>query len=167
MRYDFGRLLYGLRGLMGPMIEAMPFPLSDFSLAINAWGGIDGRVWRGTLGLDLVEFGKMTRSMNAAQARVAAHAEAKAGMFAIVEALASYAVDHAGKYPETLEALIKPDANGKAYIAGAENLLDPWGNPYHYEAPTSERPKLRLCSFGKDGKPGGEGEDADIDSAGD
>ncbi len=37
---------------------------------------------------------------------------------------------------------------------------DPWGNPYVYE---STGGRFAIKSLGKDGKPGGEGLDADID----
>jgi general secretion pathway protein G len=43
-------------------------------------------------------------------------------------------------------------------------LLDPWQHPYVYIEPTPEHPKPRVLSLGADGKPGGEGECADIDS---
>jgi len=49
------------------------------------------------------------------------------------------------------------DAHGKL-------LLDPWKRPYVYLAPTQEHPRPRVVSLGADGKPGGEGESADIDS---
>lgn len=39
---------------------------------------------------------------------------------------------------------------------------DPWGNPYQYSpAPAGDSP-ITLYSFGADGKPGGEGQDADV-----
>ena len=49
------------------------------------------------------------------------------------------------------------DANG-------ELLLDPWKHPYVYLEPTSAHPRPRVVSLGADGKFGGEGESADIDS---
>ena len=66
-------------------------------------------------------------------------------------------------YPDTLQGLVENDSgspkwNGP-YLRGDEVPLDPWGNPYHYE------PKGRdfiLMSYGADGAPGGEGDDADI-----
>lgn len=39
---------------------------------------------------------------------------------------------------------------------------DPWGRPYVYEPPSAARPQGRVLSLGGDGKPGGEGEAADI-----
>jgi general secretion pathway protein G len=45
--------------------------------------------------------------------------------------------------------------------------LDPWGRPYVYVAPGTINPEsYDLYSLGRDGKPGGDGEDADITSWG-
>jgi general secretion pathway protein G len=44
---------------------------------------------------------------------------------------------------------------------------DPWGRAYLYEAPGRENPETYdLSSLGRDGRPGGEGEDADVTSWG-
>ena len=40
---------------------------------------------------------------------------------------------------------------------------DPWKNPYVYEPPSAGRP-YRVISYGKDGLPGGETDDVDIDN---
>jgi general secretion pathway protein G len=39
---------------------------------------------------------------------------------------------------------------------------DPWGTPYQYSVPGSKGQPFALYSFGADGKPGGEGTDADV-----
>jgi general secretion pathway protein G len=39
--------------------------------------------------------------------------------------------------------------------------LDPWGKPYLYRIP-GEKGDFDLISYGKDGQPGGTGENADI-----
>jgi general secretion pathway protein G len=45
--------------------------------------------------------------------------------------------------------------------------LDPWGRPYIYRAPGEVNPEgYDLVSLGRDGRPGGEGEDADVTSWG-
>lgn len=41
--------------------------------------------------------------------------------------------------------------------------IDPWGNPYAYLYP-GEHGVFDIVSYGRDGAPGGEGEDADIGS---
>ena len=38
---------------------------------------------------------------------------------------------------------------------------DPWGRPYVYRTP-GPKGEFEILSFGRDGKPGGSGEDADI-----
>ncbi len=40
--------------------------------------------------------------------------------------------------------------------------LDPWGNAYLYQVPGEEGRPFSIISLGADGKPGGEGNDADI-----
>jgi general secretion pathway protein G len=92
------------------------------------------------------------------------HTVAMSDIAALENALTNYAVENAGKYPDSLEVLITPDENGHTYLQGRSTVpKDPWKNEYIYEAPSGGRP-LRILSYGKDGGPGGEGEDADIDN---
>ncbi len=72
-----------------------------------------------------------------------------------------------GHYPRMengLEALVTQPANEPRwdgpYLKKAVPL-DPWGNPYVFRSP-GEHGEYDLISYGKDGKPGGEGEAADI-----
>jgi len=45
--------------------------------------------------------------------------------------------------------------------------LDPWGRPFMYASPGTENPQTYdLYTLGRDGKPGGDGEDADVTSWG-
>jgi len=85
-------------------------------------------------------------------------------------ALDSYRLDN-GSYPTTeqgLEALRdRPvrepvSANWKGPYLRKAVPLDPWGQPYIYTAASTQAAAFELRSLGKDGKPGGEGEDADI-----
>ena len=72
------------------------------------------------------------------------------------------------RYPtsdEGLQALVaRPQAaeswNGP-YLQKASGLTDPWGRPYQYKAP-GERGRFDIFSYGADGAPGGDGEDADV-----
>lgn len=81
-------------------------------------------------------------------------------------ALDTYRLD-VGEFPTTeqgLQALRKKPG-------GAENWdgpylpkqipEDPWGNPYHYKCP-GEHGDYDIISYGADGRPGGEEEDADV-----
>lgn len=72
-----------------------------------------------------------------------------------------------GRFPraeEGLSVLMKkpegaPRWNGP-YLKGAVPL-DPWGNAYVYRIPNNGQ-DYEIVSYGKDGRPGGEGEDADV-----
>lgn len=79
----------------------------------------------------------------------------------LVTALDSYRLD-VGQYPRTLEGLVENDSGRESwagpYLRG-ELPRDPWGNDYHYELAGRD---FRLLSYGADGVPGGEGDDADI-----
>jgi len=91
---------------------------------------------------------------------------AKAQIDALDKALDQYRLD-TGRYPTTelgLNALIQrpqdePKWNGP-YLKKAVPL-DPWGRAYVYRAP-GEKGDFDILSLGKDGQPGGSGENADI-----
>lgn len=91
---------------------------------------------------------------------------AKAQMDALEKALDQYRLD-TGRYPATelgLNALVQRPANepkwNGPYLKKAVPL-DPWGKPYVYKSP-GERADFDIVSYGKDGQPGGSGENADI-----
>jgi len=92
---------------------------------------------------------------------------AKAQIDALEKALDQYRLD-TGHYPSTelgLVALVqKPQAEPKwagPYLR-KEVPLDPWGKPYVYKMPGEKGADFDLLSYGKDGQPGGTGENADI-----
>lgn len=87
-------------------------------------------------------------------------------------ALNNYRLDN-GRYPSTeqgLEALINepsiyplPNSWSGPYLEKREIPKDPWGNDYQYENPgTHNSHRYDLWSYGKDGREGGSGEDADV-----
>jgi len=91
---------------------------------------------------------------------------ARAQIDSLEKALDQYRLDMR-RYPnaeEGLDALVaKPVAastwNGP-YLKKAVPS-DPWGRPFVYRVP-GEKAEFDLVSLGRDGKPGGAGEDADI-----
>lgn len=91
----------------------------------------------------------------------ATRATAEANISTLAGACEDYAVTNMGRYPESLEVLVQPDADGHTYLNRETVPLDPWGQPFLYEPPQGGR-KLNIVSYGKDGVPGGEGDDADI-----
>lgn len=97
-------------------------------------------------------------------------AKAKADIQRLDSALQLYNLDIGG-YPSSdqgLRALVQAPSgiNEVRYRAGgyvSSLELDPWGNPYQYDAPGRRSGKAYdLFSFGADGVEGGEGENADI-----
>lgn len=74
-----------------------------------------------------------------------------------------------GKLPDTgtLEFL-RTEPSGMSgtwrgpYLSNDEALLDPWGNPFVIIVPGEKNTDFDIVSYGADGQPGGEGEDADI-----
>ena len=87
----------------------------------------------------------------------------------LMQALKLYKLDNL-RYPSAsqgLQALVaKPTvdpvpANWKPYLDKLPN--DPWGNAYKYLNP-GIKGEIDVMSLGADGKPGGEGKDADIGS---
>ena len=92
----------------------------------------------------------------------------KAQIDALQKSLDQYRLD-VGRYPSTEQGLAvlvtKPGDEPKwagPYLSKAVPK-DPWGNDYQYRAP-GEHGEYDLLSLGKDGRPGGEGEDADLTS---
>lgn len=83
-------------------------------------------------------------------------------------ALESFYID-VGRYPATDEGLRalheKPQGvrNWKGPYLKKNVPPDPWGNPYAYRAP-GRNGGYEIVSFGADGKEGGDGENADINS---
>jgi len=84
-------------------------------------------------------------------------------------ALDQYRLD-VGSYPTTaigLDALVRnpnvPNWNGP-YLKKSAVPNDPWGKPYLYKCCPGDHGEYDILSYGADGAPGGEGENADITS---
>jgi general secretion pathway protein G len=89
---------------------------------------------------------------------------AKADITTITSGVKDYYIQNSGRYPESLEELITPDENGITYISGRKIPKDPWGREYLYDPYPGENRGPRVFTNGKDGQPGGEGEDRDMDN---
>ncbi|MEN9706020.1 MAG: type secretion system protein [Pseudomonadota bacterium] len=92
---------------------------------------------------------------------------ARAQIDALDKALEQYRIDmgHLPSASQGLEALnVAPQGEtgwSGPYLKKAVPL-DPWGNAYVYAVPGTHGNDFDLFSFGKDGREGGKGEDADI-----
>jgi general secretion pathway protein G len=103
------------------------------------------------------------------QARLTA---AKTDIRTISGALDAYRLDNF-KYPTSeqgLQALVKQPADPTITNYAVGGYLkslpkDPWGNPYVYVTPGADGHDYDITSYGRDGKPGGEGPDADISTS--
>jgi len=88
-------------------------------------------------------------------------------------ALDSYRLDN-GYYPTTQQGLAAlrtmpttspAPHNWRGPYLRRDVPLDPWDRPYMYASPGEHNPtSFDLISLGRDGRPGGEGDDADITS---
>ncbi len=94
-------------------------------------------------------------------------ASARTQVEAIARALESYRLDN-GAYPSAASGLAalrsrpanQPRWNGP-YLQ-KDVPLDPWGNPYVYRPVAANGRDFELYSLGRDGRPGGAGDNADI-----
>ncbi len=97
---------------------------------------------------------------------------AQSDIRAIQTALDLYRLDNF-KYPTTeqgLQALVTQptDPSITNYRSGGYLSAlpkDPWNNPYQYVSPGANGRDYDIISYGRDGKPGGEGYDADISTS--
>ena len=94
---------------------------------------------------------------------------AKAQIEAFEKSLDTYRLD-VGRYPtgeEGLAALMAAPASAGAKWNGPYLKKgvppDPWGHPYQYRSPAAKG-EYEIVSLGRDGQPGGAGDNADISS---
>ncbi|HET7775251.1 MAG TPA: type II secretion system major pseudopilin GspG, partial [Azospira sp.] len=91
---------------------------------------------------------------------------ARAQIDALDKALDAYRLD-VGRYPTSEQGLnaLVAQPPGVAKWAGPYLKkgvpMDPWSKPYVYKSP-GEHGDFDLFSYGRDGAPGGSGEDADV-----
>jgi len=85
--------------------------------------------------------------------------KAKADLAALAGGIKGYAIQNAGRYPESLEQLVTPDETGSQFLEQDVVPADPWGHPYVYSIEGSD---FDLLCTGADGELGGEGLDRDI-----
>ena len=93
---------------------------------------------------------------------------AEVALASLKGAVQLYYVD-TGRYPpeaEGLAALLAAPAGVTgwrgSYLVGDEDLTDPWGRPLLDSAPGAGGRPFDLVTLGRDGQPGGSGEDSDI-----
>jgi general secretion pathway protein G len=72
-----------------------------------------------------------------------------------------------GRFPADLDELItRPsdidESKWTPVLTKAKNIIDPWDHKYEFRQPGEEGRPFDILSYGADGQPGGEGENADV-----
>jgi general secretion pathway protein G len=86
-------------------------------------------------------------------------ATAQGDLYQLFGAIESYVEERDGLYPQSLEDLLEPAADGVPWYD--EIPRDPWGNDYIYVV---DEEGAHVLSYGSDGVPGGEGDARDLTS---
>lgn len=92
---------------------------------------------------------------------------AKAQMEMLGKALDAYRLD-AGHYPSASQGLAAlnraptDEPRWRGPYMKKDVPADPWGNAYQYRSPGAPGHDYEITSLGKDGRPGGQGESADL-----
>lgn len=97
----------------------------------------------------------------------AKHELAKTGIGQLVDRIEIFKIEK-GVWP-TNDLGLKALSDGYAvpsdpYYVEPSKLLDPWNRPYFFVAPGPDLRPYEIVSYGADGTPGGQGEDADVTS---
>lgn len=165
MQYNLGAMMKGMQDLFGGAAGGMPFAFPELSASFTVFGGVDGRVWHGAMSTDVAELGAAFRGMTGGNTRRAESSKAWEDLRSISALVILYSLSNDGKFPESLAVLLVPDANGHSYLTGTAVPEDPWGREYLYDPPSAERATPRVYTYGRDGQPGGAGEDTDLDDS--
>ena len=89
---------------------------------------------------------------------------AKSQIKLLVDAVNGY--KHFPEGENGLQALVENIEDKENWQPSLQGSLpkDPWGNDYIYKCPGEENRPFEIISYGADGEPGGEDENADINS---
>lgn len=93
--------------------------------------------------------------------------KARADIATLEQAIETYRLDNLD-FPRDLDALVSAPAglsNPDRYRPGGYIRRlpeDPWGQPYQYRRQSTRGGQFDVYSLGRDGKEGGEGQDADL-----
>lgn len=86
---------------------------------------------------------------------------AQSGVAQIAQQVSLYMADNGmSRLPPNFDLMALTEGS-RPYLR-PRDLIDPWGNPYEIVVPGQENIDFDIISFGADGVPGGEDEDADV-----
>ena len=89
------------------------------------------------------------------------HNKAPADIHVIERVCDEFEIENDDCSPLSLAELSRSGAAVRAQF-GAVLPRDPWGREYRYEPPSTEFDFPRIFTYGRDGLPGGTGDDADL-----
>jgi general secretion pathway protein G len=119
-----------------------------------------------TIGFLAVSFALVSQNVCHLGSHSAIEGKVPVDIRTIDRACLEYAINNGGVYPSDLAQLLESEPGRFGYLRCATVPRDPWGRPYLY-APTDEHcHDPRIWTYGRDGLPGGEGDDADHDNWG-
>ncbi|MBB5020342.1 general secretion pathway protein G [Chitinivorax tropicus] len=92
---------------------------------------------------------------------------ARAQIDALSKAIEAYRLDtgHFPRNEQGLAALMQAPNDEQGWrgpYLKKDVPMDPWGHPYQYRSPGENGREFDIISLGKDGRPGGAGDDADL-----
>ena len=99
----------------------------------------------------------------------ARHELARSGIGVVVSKIELYRIEHSSWPSNDLGLAALSDGHAAptaSYYLSPDQIIDPWGNPYHYVTPGPDGHPYEIISYGADGQPGGDrgSENADISS---
>ena len=92
---------------------------------------------------------------------------AKSGIGVLAGKLEIYKIEHDAWPTNELGLAVLSDGHAMptiSYYVNPDQLLDPWNRPYLFVRPGPAGHPYEIISYGADGQPGGDGEDADVSS---
>jgi general secretion pathway protein G len=92
---------------------------------------------------------------------------ARSGIGVVVSKLELYRMSKSAYPPNDVGLAALTDGQSKpsdAHYLSQDQLLDPWNRKWLYVSPGPSGHPFEVATYGADGQPGGEGEDADVSS---
>jgi general secretion pathway protein G len=161
MRINLGPLMGVFESLGKDSATGQASDVTRPPFVIDFRAGIAGRIWEGGFAFDVSELGQFVKSVQQSAENKSAAMRASVDVRALKSAVTFYMTRNGGKPPATLDVLVVPDEHGEKFYSAGKLPLDPWGHAYVY---TNDGKSFRIVSYGSDGKPGGVGDAADIES---
>src|SRR6185436_7606548 len=67
LQYDIGKMLHEVQGMMGESLQTGGVEFPDVPASVTSWLGVDGRIFKGAMSVDLAELGAFATAMKNAE----------------------------------------------------------------------------------------------------